>query len=292
MTIRNLTLTTAIFLGLALPLAAQDAAPAEQTAQPIPASADLVVATVAGKDITLGHMISLRRLLPEQYAEIPDATLFDSILEQLVSQQALAVQVTQPSRPVRLSLENEERSLLAASALESQTAAAATDEKIQETYDTLFADFEPTAEWNASHILVETEETAKTVVEEISGGKDFAEAAREHSTGPSAPNGGALGWFGAGMMVPEFETAVAALEPGQISAPFQTQFGWHVAKLNEVRETQPPTLDEVRDQIVMMIQQEAAAEIITAAEEAVEIVLPDLSGLDRSALSDTSLISD
>ena len=76
------------------------------------------------------------------------------------------------------------------------------------------------------------DDEAKAIVEELKGGADFAATAREKSTGPSGPGGGSLGWFGAGAMVPEFETAVAAMEAGDISDPVQTQFGWHVIKLN------------------------------------------------------------
>jgi len=112
-------------------------------------------------------------------------------------------------------------------------------------------------EFNASHILVETEEEAQALIEALDGGADFAELAQEKSTGPSGPNGGQLGWFGPGMMVPEFENAVAGMEPGEVSAPVQTQFGWHVIKLNETRDQDIPELDEVRAELEAMVRNAA-----------------------------------
>lgn len=80
----------------------------------------------------------------------------------------------------------------------------------------------------ASHLLVKTKEEVEKLREEILAGKDFAEAAKEVSLCPSGRNGGDLGFFGKGQMVPEFETAAFSLPVGQVSEPIQTQFGWHL----------------------------------------------------------------
>jgi len=128
---------------------------------------------------------------------------------------------------------------------------------VQAAYDAKYADQTAETEFNASHILVETEEEAKALVTELEAGADFAELAQEKSTGPSGPNGGSLGWFGPGMMVKPFEVAVMELEQGSISAPVQTQFGWHVVKLNESRIKAAPSLDEVRDELVSEVQSRA-----------------------------------
>ncbi len=243
---------------LALPVAAQD-------------TPDLstVVATVNGKDITLGHMIVARASLPEQYQQLPDDVLFKGLLDQLIQQTALADTFTGtlPAR-VTLSLENEKRSLTAGEVVEGVMRNGVSDEDIAAAYAEQYLNAEPEAEFNASHILVETEEAAKAIVEELAAGADFAAVAREKSTGPSGPGGGSLGWFGKGMMVPEFETAVIDMEVGAISAPVQTQFGWHVIKLNETRETGAPELEAVREELELQIAQikvQAKIEEITAA---------------------------
>lgn len=309
MSVRNLTLGTALGVVLCAPAIAQEAATEggagaaaqEQTAQGSAntaqgsanseaPSADTVVATVGGTEITLGHMIALRERLPEQYRQLPDSALFEGLLAQLINQEALSQKADAESPHTELVLENERRALLANSVLQRAAEDAVTDQAIEQAYQETYGDAGPTTEWNASHILLESEEDAQAVEAELEGGADFAEVAREKSTGPSAPNGGSLGWFGPGMMVPEFEQAIGDLEPGEVSQPFQTQFGWHVAKLNEVRDKEPPTLDEVREELSAQVQRQAVEEAVSAASEDVEVERPDLSGIDPNVLSDTSLI--
>ncbi|WP_386624554.1 peptidylprolyl isomerase [Sulfitobacter geojensis] len=235
----------ALAVSLALPVAAQDTP-----------TVDTVVATVNGKDITLGHMIIARATLPQQYQDLPDEVLFKGILDQLVQQTALAdtYEGDLPKR-VTLSLENETRSLTAGEVIEGVMAAPVDEEAVKAAYDAQYTDQEAGDEYNASHILVETEEEANTIKTALDDGADFAELAREKSTGPSGPGGGSLGWFGAGMMVPSFEAAVVAMEPGAVSAPVETQFGWHVIKLNEIRKTEAPALDDVREELELQVRQ-------------------------------------
>ena len=169
-------------------------------------------------------------------------------------------------------------------------ALAVTDEDLQAAYDAQFANVDPQEEYNASHILVETEEEALAVKEEIDGGAEFAAVAREKSTGPSGPNGGELGWFGTGMMVPDFEAAVIALEVGEGSAPVQTQFGWHVITLNDARKQAVPTLDEVREELLAALRNEAARGIITSAPDGQDVVIPEIEGLDPAILTQRALL--
>jgi len=280
---KHLTLVAAAMLAtqMASPLAAQDSTDI---------SADTVVATVNGQDITLGHMIAARATLPEQFDQAAPQDLYNGILQQLIQQTALAQRVDNLPPLVALTLENEERSLKAGEAVEAAMLTAITDEDIQAAYDAQFADAEPQEEYNASHILVETEEDAAAVKEEIEGGAEFAAVAREKSTGPSGPNGGELGWFGPGMMVPSFEAAVIALEVGEVSAPVQTQFGWHVITLNDARKQSVPTLDDVREELMATLRNEAARTIITTAPDGQDVVLSELEGIDPSILTQRELL--
>ena len=280
---KHLTLVAAAMLAtqMASPLAAQDSTDL---------SADTVVATVNGQDITLGHMIAARATLPEQFDQAAPQDLYNGILQQLIQQTALAQRVDNLPPLVALTLENEERSLKAGEAVEAAMLTAITDEDIQAAYDAQFADAEPQEEYNASHILVETEEDAVAVKEEIEGGAEFAAVAREKSTGPSGPNGGELGWFGPGMMVPSFEAAVIALEVGEVSAPVQTQFGWHVITLNDARKQSVPTLDDVREELMATLRNEAARTIITTAPDGQDVVLSELEGIDPSILTQRELL--
>lgn len=269
---------TAMLLGMSLPVVAAET------------NTDTVVATVNGVDITIGHMIVLREGLPEQYQTLPDDVLFDGILEQLVQQTVLAQKAENPGPVVELRLENERRTLLAGTAMKALLDDAMTDAALQAAYDEKYANAEPTKEYNASHILVETEDEAKALVTELEGGADFAELAKSKSTGPSGPSGGELGWFGPGMMVKEFEDAVVAMEPGTVSAPVQTQFGWHVIRLNEARMKDAPAIDEVRDEIAAELQQKIIEETLAKLTEEAEITRTDKSEIDPAAIRNLDLV--
>lgn len=235
------------------------------------ASAETVLATVNGNDITVGHLIAMRQMLPAEYQQLPDEVLFDGMLEQLIQQQVLADEAEgNVTRSMELGLENERRAFLAAMYMDDVAMADLGDEELQAAYDEAYGSVEPTTEYNAAHILLEGQEDAENMLAELEAGADFGELAAEHSIGPSGPNGGALGWFTAGMMVPEFEAAVFELEPGEVSAPVQTQFGWHVVLLNETREQAAPTLEDVRaelEEAVRRARVDARLEELTAAAD-------------------------
>ncbi len=254
------------------------------------ATADTVVATVNGTDITLGHMLVLRQRLPQQYQQLPPNVLFDGILDQLVQQTLLGENVESLSSASQLTLDNEERALKAAEAIRGVIEAAMTDEAIQAAYEEQYGNVEPETEYNASHILVETEEEAQALVTELEGGADFAELAMEKSTGPSGPRGGELGWFGKGAMVPPFEEAVIALEVGAVSAPVQTQFGWHVITLNETRLKGAPPLEQVQAQLAEGMQAAAIEARIAELTEGADITRKTVEDIDPAILNDMSLL--
>ncbi len=253
--------------------------------------ASTVLAVVNGTEITLGHVILLRTQLPEQYLTAPDDVLFEGILNQLIDQTLLGDTVTEEPLEMRLALENEARALRAASAIDAVFGQGPTDEEIRKAYDEVVAGIPEEQEFNASHILVETEDEAKAIIAQLEGGADFAELAKEKSTGPSGPNGGELGWFGLGMMVPEFETAATALEVGAISAPVQTQFGWHVIKLNDKRIKPAPALDEIRDQLVQQIQSQKLDAIIAELRDGASVETM-VEGFDPANIRNLDLLDE
>ncbi|WP_068083943.1 peptidylprolyl isomerase [Polycladidibacter stylochi] len=129
-------------------------------------------------------------------------------------------------------------------------ASAVSDDQVKAAYDERYANFEGTPQISARHILLKTEEEAKEVIKELEGGADFAELAKKKSTGPSGANGGELGYFSKGQMVPEFEQAAFAMKKGEFSKePVKTQFGYHVIKVEDSRKTPKPTFDQVKDNI-------------------------------------------
>lgn len=255
-------------------------------------NADTVVATVNGTDITIGHMIVVRGQLPEQYQGLPDDVLYNGILEQLIQQTVLAQSFGDNiPKKAQLGIENERRALLAGEVIDGIVSEPVSDEALQAAYNERFAAAEPSKEFNASHILLETEEAAKEVRKMLDDGADFAEVAKEKSTGPSGPNGGELGWFSAGMMVKEFEDAVIALAPGAISEPVQTQFGWHIIKMNETRIKEAPTLDEMRDELTAEVQSKTVESSVAALTEKATITRTDAATIDQAALKNFDLIS-
>ncbi|NRB03915.1 MAG: peptidylprolyl isomerase [Rhodobacteraceae bacterium] len=276
-TFSSLISALVVSVGISLPAQAQDAS--------------TVVATVDGVEITLGHMIVARATLPQQYQQLPDDVLFDGILQQLIQQAALAADFKGDLPPrVTLSIENETRSLIAGESIEMIMAGAVTDDAVNALYQSEYVDAEQAVEYNASHILVETEEQALAIAAEVRGGADFAETAKEKSTGPSGPGGGSLGWFGKGAMVAPFENAVVSMEVGAVSDPVQTQFGWHVIKLNETRTTPVPDLEEVRGEIEAQVQQQAAEAAMAALVEAADVDQSGAEGIDPLVLRNLSLV--
>ncbi len=128
-------------------------------------------------------------------------------------------------------------------------------------------------EYKARHILVKEEDEAKSLIEKLDGGADFAELAKTHSTGPTGKNGGDLGWFDADQMVKPFADAVAALEKGSYSKqPVQTQFGWHVILLEDTKQTEPPSLEGLRGEIITNLQKKALADYMLGMREESKIV--------------------
>lgn len=286
---------TSFFSAMALAAGLVTAAPAMAQDTPDPATPDpaTVVATVDGTDITLGHMIALRSSLPQQYNQLPPEVLFNGILEQLV-QQTLLMQNFEGelSRQAELLIENERRAVIAGEVITEVMAGDLDEDAVQAAYDAQYGNAEEETEYNAAHILVETEDEAAALIEELEGGADFATLAQENSVGPSASNGGDLGWFGAGTMVEPFFNAVTALEVGEVSQPVQTDFGWHVITLKETRIKEQPSLDEVRAQLEEELRQEQFNDHVKDLEAAAEVERPDTSGIDPAAINDMTLLED
>ena len=215
-----------------------------------------IIATVNGASITqqvLDIYIKQRQAKGAPFDESnPDAPLNELISLELMRQEA--VNSGADADPVISATINQlERSTLAGAAIKVwMENNAITDEAVREAYDSKIG--VPGTEYNARHILVETEEVAIEVIKMLDVGGDFEELAREKSTGPSGPNGGELGWFGAGQMVKPFSDATAKLEQGAYTKePVQTQFGWHIIRLEDTRESTPPPFDDVKDRLKMML---------------------------------------
>lgn len=290
---RTIPLAAALLLPLAGPVFAESHVAAEQATEEANApTADTVMATVNGTEITLGHMIVMRQNLPQQFQQLPPDVLFNGILEQLVQQTLLGQEVSDLSSASRLSLDNEERALRASEELRRVVGESVTEEAIQQAYDETYGNAEQETEYNASHILVETEEEAKEIRAQLEEGGDFAELAQKSIDPSGPPRAGSLGWFGKGQMVEPFETAVMGLEVGEISEPVQTQFGWHVIRLDETRLKAAPAIDEVRGQLLEELQRKAIEDRIAGLTEGADITQVSVDEYDPTILNDPSLLGE
>ncbi|MGI3164250.1 peptidylprolyl isomerase [Pseudooceanicola sp. 200-1SW] len=288
--LHRLTLAALLTLSVPAPLLAQETAATEGTVPSNytltvegPLSLDTVLARVGETEITLGHLVAAQMEAPQPYNQMPLAQLAEPLLKQVVQQEELR-QTFEGETPAatRYLLDNTERKVVATDAMLQYLSATITDERIQQAYDEAYPDDSSgPVEYHAAHILVETEEEAQALVEELEGGAEFATLARDKSTGPSGPNGGDLGWFTPDKMVAEFSQAVSAMEPGEISAPVQTQFGWHVIKLEETRQRKPE-LEAVRQQLIGQLQESESMAYLDELSANSDASMADLSELDLS----------
>ena len=243
-------------LALSLPVHAQQPGPTE----------DPVVAIVDGTEVHRSEVEAVARALPEQYRQVPLPQIYGMLLDRaidfrLLAQAAEAADLAEDP-DVQSALEQARAGVLRDAFVRRKIQEETTADRLRARYEELKADEGFTQEEvHARHILVGSEDEAKEVIAALAGGADFAALAGERSVDPSArSNGGDLGFFRRGQMVPEFAEAAFALAPGQRSQkPVQTQFGWHVIEVVE-RRMGTPTFAETEPRL----RQEVAREIVTA----------------------------
>ena len=214
----------------------------------------IAVATLNGETIWLEEVMRAVEGLPQEYRQAPMDTYFDQLVAEVIDTRLAAAAGYEANldndKAVAEAMKMAADRILAEAFLSATINSQITDEAIMSAYDAFVADTASREQVTASHILVETEEAAQEIIAKLNDGADFATLAKENSTGPSGPNGGALGTFSRGQMVPAFETAAFAMPVGSFSAePVQTQFGWHVISVSD-RSVQPaPEMEAMRAQL-------------------------------------------
>lgn len=235
----------------------------------LPASAqEEVLARVNGKDITKTEVDLAIDVFGEQLAQVPEAARRSIVIDALVDMHVIA-DAAEKEGLADSEVYKNRMAFLSAQALrntyiEEKVQAAITDEELKARYEKDLAGYQAPEEVKARHILVKTEEEAKQIIADLDGGADFAKIASEKSEDPgSKVNGGDLGFFTKGQMVPAFEEAAFALEPGSYTkTPVQSQFGYHVIKVDEKRTQPAPAFEEVKDQVAAVVQREKFQEIL------------------------------
>jgi peptidyl-prolyl cis-trans isomerase C len=225
------------------------------------------VASVNGETIWLDQVMQAAEGLPPEYRNKPMQEYFGDIVADIIDTKLAAkageVAKLTDDPLVQDAMKLAGERILAEAWLAVTVREKMTDEALQQAYDTFVADEASREQITASHILVAAKDDAVAIIKNLNDGADFAKIAKEKSTGPSGPNGGELGTFGRGQMVPAFETAAFALPAGGFSAtPVQTQFGWHVIKVSEKAVKPAPSFDDMRDQLVNSLSRQHLGRVI------------------------------
>jgi peptidyl-prolyl cis-trans isomerase C len=232
------------------------------TAPSFAADPDPVLARVNGSEIHESDLkLAEDELGPSLPAQMDPATKRENVLNYLIDMKVVAKAADDrklgDSDDFKRHLEFARQRLLMDTLLNVDGKAALTDDAEHKVYDDAVKQIAAEPEVHARHILVETEDEAKQVVEDLRKGADFAELAKKKSKDPGASDGGDLGFFTKDQMVPEFSAAAFSLEPGKISDPVKSQFGWHVIKVEEKRNRKPPDFEQVKPQIESYLTRKA-----------------------------------
>ncbi|MER9845020.1 peptidylprolyl isomerase [Mesorhizobium australicum] len=279
-------------LGLALglsalclsPVTAQETAPAPaDAAAPAAAPVDpnTVIATVNGQPLTEADLVLAEGELSQQFAQLPPEQRRAAALSAAIEIRVMAAKAVtdgldkDPDFQRRMAFLQQRA--LHGEMVEKGVVDKVTDAEVRARYDQEIANTPPVNEVHARHILVKTKEEAEAIIKQLDSGGDFQKLANEHTSDPSGKsNGGDLGWFGPGQMVPEFDKAASALEVGKYTKePVQTQFGWHVIKLEDKRAKQPPAFDDVKDQAKQAVIRDKYFALVKSLRGGAKVEIPD-----------------
>jgi peptidyl-prolyl cis-trans isomerase C len=254
--------------------------PEEQIAAPAaPVDPNAVVARVGDVAITEEDIAFAREAFEGELANVPEDQKRSVVIDAFVNMQLLAIGAREAgldqTEDFAKRLEFAKLQALRNAYVRNEIMHGLTDQELQDGYKTLVVDqHQAEEEVHARHILVEKKEDADKIIEQLKAGEPFEELAKQ-SKDPTGQNGGDLGFFGRGQMVKPFEDAAFALEPGQVSeTPVESQFGWHVIKVEEKRMSEPPTLEQVEEQLRNYLMRQKFEAVVAALREKypVEIV--------------------
>src|ERR1700743_2697635 len=251
-------------LGLASAVAAGCLAMGLFAAAPVRAEdANPVLTKVNGSEIRQSDMAIAEEELGPSLEKMDPATRQENLLAFLIDMKIVAKAAEDKkvadSDEFKRRLAFARNRLLMDQLLANEGKAATTDEAMKKVYDDAAKQIASEQEVRARHILVETEDEAKAIKAELDKGADFAELAKKKSKDPGASDGGDLGFFTKDQMVPEFSEVAFKLEPGKISDPVKSQFGWHIIKVEEKRNRKPPDFEQVKSQIETYVMRRARA---------------------------------
>ncbi|MEC9367061.1 MAG: peptidylprolyl isomerase [Pseudomonadota bacterium] len=248
-------------------------------AGPANAADDTVIAKVDGVAITQADIDAAAAANSTALAGMPEQQRRSELLAHILEHRLLSAAAEKESVSGKPSLDERMKyyKMRAQSDLyfESKIRDTVTEAAARKLYDEQIGKVAPETEVRARHILVDKEDEIRDIAERVARGDDFAELAKEKSKDGSAKDGGDLGYFTKGQMVEEFETAAFKLNKGDVSEPIKTQFGWHIIKLEDKRETSPPPFDEMKDRIIAFLIEQKSQEILGGLREKAKIEIVD-----------------
>src|SRR3954452_2069558 len=266
------------------------------TGLPVRAEDNAVLAKVNGVEIRQSDVALAEEELGPSLAQMDPATKKDNVLAFLIDLRIVAKAAedkkVENNEDFKKRLAFTRNRLLMDSLLANEGKAATTDDAMKKVYEEASKQIVGEQEVHARHILVETEDEAKAVEDELKKGADFAELAKKKSKDPGASDGGDLGFFTKEQMVPEFSTVAFALEPGKISDPVKSQFGWHIIKVEEKRNRKPPEFDQVKSQIEAYVTRKAQADYVAKLREGAKIERMDQAANTPGATPDAAKTPD
>jgi peptidyl-prolyl cis-trans isomerase C len=237
--------------------------------------ANPVLAKVNGAEIRASDVALAEEELGPSLAQMDPATKKENVLLFLIDMKIVSKEAEDKKIADRDDFKTRlafaRNRLLMDNLLAVEGKAATTDENMKKVYEEAAKQISGEQEVHARHILVETEDQAKKVAEDLKKGADFAELAKKESKDPGASDGGDLGFFTKDQMVPEFSAVAFALEPGKISDPVKTQFGWHVIKVEEKRTRKAPDFEQVKPQIETYVVRKAQADYVAKLRAAAKV---------------------
>jgi peptidyl-prolyl cis-trans isomerase C len=250
-----------------------------------------VVATIGGEPVTEADIVMAQGNLDPQLAKLPDDQRRLAALAALIDIRAVAIKARQSkfdqSEEFKKRIAFISERALHDAFFNAEVVTKLTDAEVRTRYDKEIAAVPAENEVRARHILVKTEEEAKEVITKLDGGAKFEDLAKEKSSDGSAGDGGDLGYFGPGQMVPEFEKQAFTLEIGQYTkVPVKTQFGFHVIKVEDKRTKQPPAFDQVKTQVRDVLLRERYVETARAYRE--ELKVEWIDPLVKKAMEDAA----
>ena len=243
-------------------------------------AANPVIATIDGVDVTKTDLELAESNIDPQLAQLPPeqkqlAALTAIIDSKLIAAKAKAEKLDETpefKQRVQFIIDREMHNTY----FKKHVVDVVTDADIKARYDKEVAGMPKQEEVHARHILVKTEDEAKAIIKELEEGKDFAELAKAKSTDPNKSDGGDLGYFKTGMMVPEFEAVVFTMNKGDVTkVPVKTQFGFHVIKVEDKRAAPPPAFDQVKDQVKQVVMRDKYMEMLKTSREGAKIEVDD-----------------